>query len=218
MYSQYGEDEYISEQFFANLDSGVYLEIGAMDGVKYSNTLLFHQRGWRGVLVEANPELARQLCTTRPGDRCYNYAVACHRGTTEFSVADVDACGAVDSIIAPEMREKRHRSCAKIKVPCAPLSDIIDSSSCPHIDFWSLDVEGSELVCLETFDWNINVNIILIEMLALYSDMNDMCRMILRDHGFVKSEKDLFLSEIWINGKYLNEGAQGSHRLVAQSI
>lgn len=199
MYSQFGEDEYLVKHFFANKSSGTYLEIGAMDGRTFSNTLLLSERGWKGVLIEANPDMAAKLCKNRPTDRCFNYAVAKHRGTLLFSTANHEACGAVDEVISPEMREKRHRSCKKINVSCAPLRDIIDASSYPSIDFWSLDVEGSELECLETFDWKIHVSMIMIEMLNIYAEKNEKCREILKAQGFTKHEKDLHLSEIWIN-------------------
>lgn len=173
--------------------------MGAMDGIKFSNTLLFAERGWKGILIEANPNMAAQLFQNRPNDRCFSYAVAMHRGTLIFSTANHEACGAVDEAINPEMREKRHRNCKKIKVDCAPLKDIINASSHPFIDFWSLDVEGSELECLLTFDWNIHVDLIMIEMLPIYASKNEECRNILRSQGFAKHEKDLHLSEVWIN-------------------
>ena len=213
MYSQFGEDDYLVKHFFENRRSGTYLEVGAMDGRKFSNTLLLSDRGWTGILIEANPSMAALLYKNRRNDRCFNYAVAKHRGTILFSASNHEACGAVDTVISPEMREKRHRKSEKITVACAPLKDIINASSQPSIDFWSLDVEGSELECLETFDWNIRVGLIMIEMLDAYAEKNRKCRKILSEQGFTKHEKDLPLSELWINSNHLLDAKNSGQHL-----
>lgn len=58
-YSQDGESEYVYETFFQRPEpkrNGVFLEIGGLDGVMFSNTLFFENcLGWSGVLIEANP-------------------------------------------------------------------------------------------------------------------------------------------------------------------
>ena len=53
--SQWGEEKWLLEHFFAEKRNGVYVELGAVDGVRFSNTLALHTcRDWTGVLVEAN--------------------------------------------------------------------------------------------------------------------------------------------------------------------
>jgi hypothetical protein len=54
---QYGQstfyDEYLDEKVH-----GFYIEAGAFDGEKYSDSLLFEtQRSWEGLLIEANPQV-----------------------------------------------------------------------------------------------------------------------------------------------------------------
>ena len=52
-YSQCGEDLFI-EDFFKHKNDGTYLDIGAFNPVKYSNTLLLYQKGWRGTNIDLN--------------------------------------------------------------------------------------------------------------------------------------------------------------------
>lgn len=49
------------EHFFpdAAKTGGVFFEMGAIDGVKLSNTYLLDRMGWRGLLIEANPLAAK---------------------------------------------------------------------------------------------------------------------------------------------------------------
>lgn len=49
------------EHFFPDAANtgGVFFEMGAIDGVKLSNTYLLDRMGWRGLLIEANPLAAK---------------------------------------------------------------------------------------------------------------------------------------------------------------
>jgi len=65
-FSQYGEDRALHRLVFnntlTNKNPGIFVEIGALDGVRYSNTLYFERMfDWRGVLIEAQPENAKKL-------------------------------------------------------------------------------------------------------------------------------------------------------------
>lgn len=55
-HGQGGEDKYCIENFFGGVQHGTYLEMGAFNGIKFSNTLHLHETlGWRGLLIEPNP-------------------------------------------------------------------------------------------------------------------------------------------------------------------
>lgn len=53
MSSQYGEHEHILRHFAGRV--GRFLDIGAFDGVTFSNTRRLAELGWAGVLVEPSP-------------------------------------------------------------------------------------------------------------------------------------------------------------------
>ncbi len=55
----------------------------------------------------------------------------------------------------------------------------------PHIDFLSLDVEGHEYEVLESWDFSVPIDIILIEMLDTNKEKNEMCRQILVKNNYV---------------------------------
>lgn len=67
-YSQFHEDEVLHRWIFnnesENQNPGIFVEIGAQDGVSWSNTLFFERMfDWRGVLIEAQPDNAKKLIT-----------------------------------------------------------------------------------------------------------------------------------------------------------
>ena len=53
MYSQNNEEEVILK--YLGNSTGIFLDIGAFDGITFSNTYELVKRGWHGVMVEASP-------------------------------------------------------------------------------------------------------------------------------------------------------------------
>ena len=48
--------------------TGKYLDIGAHHPIRYSNTLALNKLGWRGVNIDANPNLLQDFEKFRPRD------------------------------------------------------------------------------------------------------------------------------------------------------
>ena len=72
-YGQKGEDKYFYETFFKDVINKNYIELGAMDGVNYSNTKFFEDElGWTGILIEPNKTLYNLLKQNRPNNKLYN--------------------------------------------------------------------------------------------------------------------------------------------------
>ena len=53
-YSQCGEDVFINNFFKKKKYKGSYLDIGAFNPVKYSNTFLLYKKGWSGTNIDLN--------------------------------------------------------------------------------------------------------------------------------------------------------------------
>src|SRR4030042_7031638 len=65
-YGQYGEDIKVWP-LFRNQQSGYFVEVGAMEGIRFSNTYFYELRGWKGICVEPHPDYAKLLKKNRPG-------------------------------------------------------------------------------------------------------------------------------------------------------
>ncbi len=66
-YSQFGEDGIIDKIFeLVGTKNKWCLEVGASDGLFCSNTRRLIERGWRGILIESDPELYRRLAANSP--------------------------------------------------------------------------------------------------------------------------------------------------------
>lgn len=72
----------LKQVFFGRTRSGYFVEVGANDPVNLSQTWDLEQRGWTGILVEPQPELAAEL--RRRSAKVYEAAYSSPRyvGTT----------------------------------------------------------------------------------------------------------------------------------------
>jgi FkbM family methyltransferase len=126
--------------------TGFFVEVGANDPQRGSQTWHLEQRGWRGVLVEPQPELAARARQTR---KAQVFAVACSSqgGRRPFHVA-----GTMSSLDRATMAPGTQPECT-IEIEVRTLDDILADANAPQpIDFVSLDVEGHELEVLRGFD------------------------------------------------------------------
>lgn len=150
--SQYGQDKYISS-LVNNKRDGYFVELGACDGVMFSNSHYFEKSlGWNGVLIEPNPYFYEDLKKNR---KC----------NISNKLCDGEAGKEIDFLIAGPISGvlndksgywvKQNLNNQKIKLTTTTLSDVLDEFHSPYkIDFLSLDVEGSEYNILKTFPFD----------------------------------------------------------------
>jgi FkbM family methyltransferase len=162
-YGQMHEDAVLYNMFFKHHFNGIYLEMGALDGQTYSNTLFFQQTlNWSGVLIEPGPKFS-ELVVNRGGARnnnvLHNLAVCDTPGEMTFRfVKGVEAEGGIQ---APE--RTWNKEVEEVPVKCDRLGQILRASGVKWIDLFSLDVEGFELQVLESMDWDIPFNVLIME-------------------------------------------------------
>lgn len=85
-FAQQGEDIVLFHvvRDLLRVERATYLDVGAAEPVRSSNTYLLWGVGHRGVLVEPNPALAKKLRDYRPGDKVVEAGV----GVTDETEAD----------------------------------------------------------------------------------------------------------------------------------
>jgi len=70
-FSQNGEDGIIAECLERmNIQKGICAEFGAADGKFCSNTYYLLQQGWKGIMIESDPELFEKLINNTKGLKC----------------------------------------------------------------------------------------------------------------------------------------------------
>lgn len=124
---------------------GKYVEFGAWDGLKNSNSFAFQQNlKWSGLLLEPS-DCVKDVRNNRPHDHVVQGAVCAEPGT----------------YTSPDFA-----SCKGASVECQPLQHYLDTSPEPfsHIDLLTVDTEGHEKVDLASVDFNkTTVSVIQVE-------------------------------------------------------
>ena len=83
-HGQYGQDQIFHEELFGGRKGGVFVDVGAHDGVSFSNTLFFERElGWRGLCIEPIPEIFDDLAKNRSAI-CVRACVARKTGSKKF--------------------------------------------------------------------------------------------------------------------------------------
>lgn len=162
-YSQHGDDDYIWK-FFNKKRNGLVVEVGAFDGVHFSNSYSLENIGWRSLCMEPTPSMYKKLLANRPKARCYNVAVVGDEDINEIdflseelgllSGVDIDV---EDVRLRYEKRGLEFKEPEKIKVKARTLNSIFrELKTAPgEIDCITIDVEGFEMDVLRGLDLDV---------------------------------------------------------------
>jgi FkbM family methyltransferase len=201
-FSQYGEDIFIIINRLINKDckSGIIVEVGALDGLKYSNSKLFEDYfGFKCILVEPSPSF-KKIPTNRPNASWHCCALAQDFGVEMFA-GNSAVAGMTKHMPQSYVDRWQVDSMNKFHVLTMPLNAIVKIEQLEYIDFLSIDVQGAELDVLKGFDFSIPVGIVCIEMEDHDLQKNQECRDILSRNGLTLFGS-AHISEFWIDANY----------------
>lgn len=150
-----GQDLAVAE-FFNHKCRGYFVDVGAYDGQHFSNTYaLEKQLEWTGICVEPIPRHAAHCRQIRTAHVVEGAAYHLPRIEMEFALgsgSDDVLSGLVKTLDRNKyLLEPAHE---RIKVKTVVLDDLLREYEAPrHIDYLSVDTEGSELLVLIGIDW-----------------------------------------------------------------
>jgi FkbM family methyltransferase len=146
-----GPEEWLIRDFFNDRRGGTFLDVGAFDPIRYSNTYtLEHDLGWRGIAIDAIAEFAPRYASTRPGARFVAAFVGDQDGglATLFLDPDSALVASGDQSFTARFTSKA----APRQVPRRTLDSILREQGVTKVDFVSLDIELGEPAALAAFD------------------------------------------------------------------
>ena len=130
---------------------GFFVEFGATDGVELNNShLLEKQFGWSGILAEP----ARGWHSDLNRNRNCIIDKRCVWSVTGENLRFTEAPRGENSAISSFTKTRRKLRGQNYDVETISLNDLLDSHNAPaHIDYMSVDTEGSELDILSAVDF-----------------------------------------------------------------
>lgn len=161
-FASHGQDLFIAEQLLPHVSNGVFVEVGANDGVTLSNTCyLERELEWTGIAVEPLPATYRRLEANRS---CHTVqgCVSDTEGEARFLEITGDCemlSGLVGKYDAQHRRRirrnlKRHQGTSRqITVPCHTLESLLAQHDITHVHYLSVDTEGGEIDILKSIDF-----------------------------------------------------------------
>ncbi len=155
-HSQFGEDM-VLRSLTGDRPFGFYVDVGAHHPFYYSNTFHFYSKGWRGINIDAVPGSMKPFFELRPRDVNLEACVGTPGRWVEFSIFEEPTLNTMDPEAASKLiREGRSRLVSKQQLRTQSLAQILESHV-PRgqtIDFLSVDVEGADLLVLQSNDWD----------------------------------------------------------------
>lgn len=205
--SQCGQDRYVYEHFFPLLKEGIFVDIGAHDGVSLSNTYFFEKAlGWKGICIEPIPEVFAELKKNRNA-ACIQGCISTSLGKKEFLriQGKTEMLSGLIDAYDPKHVERiqreialEHDSTQTILVDCYLFNDLMQMHGIEKINFLSLDTEGGELEILQSIDFSR----FEIDVIAVENNYNDpRFAVFLESRGFqlfTRLEQDM----IFLNKKF----------------
>lgn len=125
---------------------GTYIELGAYDGLKHSNTRLLQDKGWSGTLIEGHTPFYQMCCRNRPHNKIVNAFIG--NGEPGTVVVGGQYTGLVSTMPADFRWGHQERNNPTYTTDTVPLATAVGINP---VDYLSLDTEGNELQILH--DW-----------------------------------------------------------------
>jgi len=159
-FSEHGEDLLILDM---HPKQGFYIDVGAYDGVRLSNTYMLEQNGWRGICIEPNYDMFCKLISNRPHSFCINSAVVSpwNKSVAKFYHEPTGLMGG----LKPDVESvSHHYNVAGVQEPfrgfdeCYTQTITLDNailiSGIPRVDVLSIDTEGTDMEVLSGLSLN----------------------------------------------------------------
>ena len=206
-YSQYFQDQYLYEIIFKNKYNGVFVDIGAHDGITFSNTYFFEKfMRWTGICVEPIPEVFERLKTNRKC-LCIQGCIFDKREMAPFLKITgwAEMLSGIIENYNPEHLKRIEReidlmggNAEMIKVKCYNITQLLLENNIQHVDYLSIDTEGGELGILQSIDFDL----IDIDIIEVENNYNEPFQQWLEPLGY-KKIWDFFQDEIYQKERHL---------------
>ena len=178
-YSQDNQDKYLDNNIFKGFKNGVFVDVGAHNGIKFNNTLFFEEtREWTGINIEPIKSVYDELVNNRPKCTNLNCAVSNSDGEAEFICNEgySEMISGLKDSFDPRHSKRLNNELNKfggktsvITVPTKRLETIFGETGTKHVHYLSIDVEGAEFDVVKS----INFETVFIDIIGFENNYND---------------------------------------------
>jgi FkbM family methyltransferase len=140
----YQQDRWIASVVFPDVTDGFYVDVGAGDGVRQSNSKALDDLGWKGIAIDPFPTsmesrtatVVREVVSSRPGEKVIFRA-------SNFA-------GGIEGLLQSTKGWDVHKTADAVELITTTLDEILAKAGAPpYIHYMSLDIEGAEYEALK---------------------------------------------------------------------
>ena len=198
-YSQDLEDIFINE-YFKNKNCGFYIDIGCYHPIKYSNTALLYNRGWKGINIDMNSTSIDLFNIARNRDINICSAISStNKQVTQFIDHSYSPVNTIDKKFSDVISKKLSiKPFIEKKIQTYTLSQVLKKYKVllNQVDFLNIDVEAHDYEVLKGIDFvKIKPKIICIEIENFSSKLNFE-----KINNYLKKYNYIFIKKIGLNG------------------
>jgi FkbM family methyltransferase len=178
-HSQFLQDKVLHDDVFKGFKNGLFIDVGAHDGVSLNNTLYFQQtHNWRGINIEPIKSVYDKLVVNRPNDVNLNCAVSQKNGTDEFilneghteMISGLKNTYDTRHLVRLQKEIEEHGGKTEIiNVETKRLDTIFDEYNIKYINYLTIDVEGAEFEVIKS----INFDKVFIDVIDFENNYED---------------------------------------------
>jgi FkbM family methyltransferase len=177
--SQFNQDKLLEQKLFKGYKNGVYVDVGAHDGISINNTLYFEKKNnWTGINIEPIKKVFDKLVINRPNNINLNCAVCNNDGETEFlcNTGYTEMISGIKNTFDPrhlqrlqKENEQMGSTTELINVNTKKLETIFNEHDISHVNYLSIDVEGAEFEVIKS----INFDKVFIDIIGFENNYDD---------------------------------------------
>lgn len=203
-HSQWKQDKFLEETIFKGHKEGVFVDVGAHDGVTINNTLFFEKKhGWTGINVEPIKSVYDKLNTNRPNCTNLNCAISEQEGELNFICNEgyTEMLSGLENHYDQRHHQRNENEIRQmggvkkvIKVPTKRLETVFEDNNIKHVNYLSIDVEGAEYSVIKS----INFNKVFIDVIEFENNYEDTSLPIIgyleaKDYVLLQKGADIFM-------------------------
>ena len=159
-YNKYAKKSYsisnvdlVIDRMFANIDKGIYVDVGCNHPIKFNNTYLLYRRGWRGINIDFDSKSINEFKKYRPKDYSVEKIVSNDEEIKDIYIYHKRS--AINTLSKDLVNYRKNKPKEIAKGKSTTLGKIIDESPFKgeKINLISIDIENHEYEVLKNFDF-----------------------------------------------------------------
>jgi len=188
----------IALMFHEFKSNGYFVEFGATDGVRFSNThLLEKSYAWNGILAEPGKNWHKSLKSNRTAKIETKCVWSKSGEILEFNETEIGELSTIEMFSSGDMHSDQRVSGNRYNVETLSLEDLLDRNQAPNfIEYLSIDTEGSEFQILSTFNFS-KYTFGFISCEHNYTASREEVYELLAKQGYTRVLEDISLFDDW---------------------